>query len=174
MAAGRERPLVVVSLSTTFMEQRALATRILTALGTMPVRVLFTLGPALRLDHAALAGNIVTADFVPHAAVMPHASAVVTHAGLGTIAAALSAGVPLVCMPAGRDQGDNAVRVVQAGAGVRVSQTASPAKIRAAVERTLTDPALRAGAKRMQEAFDRDGASSAAAMIEEMSFDVRR
>ena len=40
------RPLVVVSLSTTFMDQRGLAVRIIQALGGMPVRALFTVGPA--------------------------------------------------------------------------------------------------------------------------------
>jgi MGT family glycosyltransferase len=164
--ADDERPLVVVSLSTTFMDQRRLAERILEALGGMSVRGLFTLGPALRLDGAAVPGNVVTADFVPHAAVMPSASAVVTHAGLGTVAAALSAGTPLVCVPGGRDQGDNAVRVVEAGAGVRLSPRARPAKIRAAIDRALTDPGLHGGATQMRNAFARDGAAAAAAALE--------
>jgi UDP:flavonoid glycosyltransferase YjiC (YdhE family) len=47
------RPLVVVSLSTTFMDQRPLAVRILEGLDGMPVRALFTLGPALRFEGAA-------------------------------------------------------------------------------------------------------------------------
>jgi UDP:flavonoid glycosyltransferase YjiC (YdhE family) len=100
---------------------------------------------------------------------MPQASAVVTHAGLGTVAAALSAGVPLVCVPAGRDQGENAVRVVEAGAGVRLPQRARPDAIRAAVERAISDPALRDGASRMQQAFTRDGASQAVTLLEEMA-----
>jgi MGT family glycosyltransferase len=167
--AGDERPLVLVGLSTTFMDQRALAERIIEALGDMPVRGLFTLGPALRLEGKSLPDNVVTADFVPHAAVMPSASAVITHAGLGTVGAALSAGVPLVCMPSGRDQGDNAVRVVAAGAGIRLSPRATPARIRAAVERALSDPELRAGADRMREAFARDGAAGAAAALETLA-----
>ena len=167
--AQDSRPLVVVSLSTTFMDQRPLATRIVKALGGMPVRVLFTLGPALRLDDVALPENVVATEFVPHAAVMPQASAVVTHAGLGTVAAGLSAGVPLVCVPAGRDQGENAVRVVEAGAGVRLPQRARPDAIRAAVERAIGDPALREGASRMQQAFTRDGASEAMPLLEEMA-----
>ena len=166
---GDERALVLVSLSTTFMDQRRLAERILEALGDMPVRGLFTLGLALRLDRKSIPDNVVTADFVPHAAVMPSASTVVTHAGLGTVAAALSAGVPLVCMPIGRDQGDNAVRVVAAGAGIRLSPRARPAKIRAAIERTLSDAGPRAGAERMREAFARDGAAAAVAALERMA-----
>ena len=164
-----ERPLVLVSLSTTFMDQRGLAERILDALGDLPVRGLFTLGPALCRDRMSIPDNVVTADFVPHAAVMPSASSVVTHAGLGTVAAALSAGVPLVCMPSGRDQGDNAVRVVEAGAGIRLSARARPAKIRAAIERTLSDAGLQAGAERMRGAFVRDAAAAAASELERLA-----
>jgi len=58
------RPLVVVGLSTTFMDQRPLARRILEAVGGLPVRVLFTLGPALRVDGVAIPDNVVTATFV--------------------------------------------------------------------------------------------------------------
>ena len=166
--AGDSRPLVVVSLSTTFMDQRPLAMRILKALDGMPVRGLFTLGPALRLKDVAVPENVVTTEFVPHSAVMPRASAVLTHAGLGTVCAALSAGVPLVCMPAGRDQAENAVRVVEAGAGVRLPQRARAGAIRVAVERAISDPALRDGARRMQGAFTRDGASQAVSLLEEM------
>jgi UDP:flavonoid glycosyltransferase YjiC (YdhE family) len=167
--ARDSRPLVVVSLSTTFMDQRPLAMRILKGLDGMSARVLFTLGPALRFEDVAVPENVVTTEFAPHSAVMPQASAVVTHAGLGTVCAALSAGVPLVCMPAGRDQADNAVRVVEAGAGVRLSPRARPGTIRAAVERAISDPALRDGASRMQQAFTRDGASQAVSLLEEMA-----
>jgi MGT family glycosyltransferase len=167
--AEDSRPLVVVSLSTTFMDQRPLAVRILKALDGMRVRGLFTLGPALRFEDVAVPENVVTTEFVPHSAVMPQASAVVTHAGLGTVGAALSAGVPLVCVPGGRDQGENAVRVVEAGAGVRLPQRARPDAIRAAVERAISDPALRDGASRMKQAFTRDGAAGAVSLLEEMA-----
>jgi UDP:flavonoid glycosyltransferase YjiC (YdhE family) len=75
--ASDRRPLVVVGLSTTFMDQRSLARRILEAVGELPVRVLFTLGPALQLDGLPVPDNVVTAGFVPHGSVMPHASAAI-------------------------------------------------------------------------------------------------
>jgi UDP:flavonoid glycosyltransferase YjiC (YdhE family) len=162
------RPLVVVSLSTTFMDQRDLARRILQALDGMRVRALFTAPPALDLNGLPIPENVVVAGYIPHAAVLPQASAVVTHAGLGTIAAALGAGVPVVCIPSGRDQPDNAVRVVEAVAGIRVPPRARPAKIRAAIERALSEPQFQAGARRMKQAFDRDGAGSAVTLLEQM------
>jgi len=167
------RPLVVVGLSTTFMDQRAVARRILEAVRGLPIRVLFTLGPALRLDGLSVPENVVTAGFVPHSAVMPHAAAAITHGGLGTIGAALSAGVPLVCIPSGRDQADNAVRVAEAGAGLRLSSGARPRAIRSAIERVLTDRDLQAGAQEMQREFSRDGAADAADHLESMEAKTR-
>jgi UDP:flavonoid glycosyltransferase YjiC (YdhE family) len=173
-SADDPRPLVVVSLSTTFMDQRALATRILQALGRMAVRALVTTGPALDLEGVPIPHNVALAAFVPHAAVMPEASVVVTHAGLGTVAAALRAGVPVVCLPSGRDQPDNAVRVVEAGAGIRLSKRASATRIRSAIQRALTEPALQAGAHRMQAAFARDGTPAVVAILETMTGDAPR
>jgi UDP:flavonoid glycosyltransferase YjiC (YdhE family) len=70
----------------------------------------------------------------------------VTHAGLGSVAAALSQGVPLVCTPIGRDQHLNAGRVVALGAGLRLDQAADPADIADAVRTVLADAKFRAAA----------------------------
>ena len=157
-----ERPLVVVSLSTTYMRQEDLARRVLEAVGELPVRVLFTAGPALASSALRPAPNTVVEPFVPHRSVFPQASLVVTHGGWGTINAALSCGAPLVCIPCGRDQPDGARRVSDAGAGVIVRKSASPNRIRAAVVDALRDPQLRAGAARMASALGRrDGAEAA-------------
>ena len=89
---------------------------------------------------------------------------------MGTVHAALAAGVPLVCMPGGRDQDDVAARVVFHEAGVRVSQGASAAKLRRAVERALGDESLRAGAARFAREFEgQDGAANAADELEELA-----
>ena len=56
---------------------------------------------------------------------------------------ALAAGVPLVCMPMGRDQNENAARVVYHGAGVRVSPRASAERVRAAIRAVIDSPRYR-------------------------------
>jgi UDP:flavonoid glycosyltransferase YjiC (YdhE family) len=148
---GDDRPLVVVGLSTTHQAHDPLLERIVAALASLPVRALVTTGGAtLRSTPPA---NVYVARFVPHARVLPEAAAVVTHAGLGTVHAALAHGLPLVCLPIGRDQPDNAARVEWHGAGLRLSPKSSPAVIRAAVERVLRDPAFAASARRLASAF---------------------
>ena len=149
--AGNDRPLVVVGLSTTHQAHDPLLERIVAALATLPVRALVTTGGATL--RSTPPDNIHVARFVPHAQVLPGAAAVVTHAGLGTVHAALAHGLPLVCLPIGRDQPDNAARVKSHGAGLRLSPTSSPAEIRAAVERVLGDPAYAASARRLGAAF---------------------
>jgi MGT family glycosyltransferase len=162
--ADNTDPLVVVSFSTTFMDQRPMAARVLEAVASLPVRALLTTGPALDLDGLPVPANARVVAFAPHAAVLPHASLVVTHGGLGTIHAALAAGVPLVVMPDGRDQPDNAARVVEAGAGVRLPRRASAARLRRTITGALGDRSLAEAAKRMAQAIER--ADGAAAVVE--------
>ncbi len=148
-------PLIVVSFSTSYMNQRALAQRVLDAVAGLAVRVLLSTGPALEADELKLPANTHMVAFVPHRTVFPHASLVVTHAGWQTVNAALADGIPLLCIPDGRDQPDNAARVVLAGAGVRVRKTTSPRKLRKAIEQALDDPALKHGAQSMASALAR-------------------
>ncbi|MCW2985466.1 MAG: rebG 2, partial [Conexibacter sp.] len=136
-----DAPLVLVGLSSTYMAQGDLLGRIVAALGTLPVRALVTLGPALEPDAlGAVPANVTVVASAPHAQVLEHAALVITHAGHGTIIKSLAAGVPVVALPMGRDQPDNAARMVAAGAGVALKPTAKVAAIRAAVADVLERP----------------------------------
>ena len=164
------RPLVLASFSTTYMGQHGLARRAVEALGGLDVRALLTTGPAVDPATLPRPANVEIRQAVPHTAVLPEASLVVTHAGLGTVHAALTAGVPLVCMPGGRDQGDTAARVAFHRAGVRIRQGASPGRLRRAVSQALADASLKQGAERMAQAFAaHDGAVRAADELEALA-----
>ncbi len=131
------RPLVVVSLSSTYMAQEKVLARVIEGLGRLDARVLVTTGPTIDPASLRAPNNTAVVRSAPHAQLFPEAAVVVTHAGMGTVTRALAAGVPLVCVPMGRDQLDVAARVVHAGAGVRLRAGAKPAAIRAAVERVM-------------------------------------
>jgi MGT family glycosyltransferase len=166
-------PLVVVSFSTSYMDQQALAQRVLDALAGLSVRVLLTAGPALETHLLRLPANARTVEYIPHRTVLPYAALVVTHAGWQTVNAALADGVPLVCVPDQRDQPDNAVRVVACGAGVRVSKHASPAKLRRVIAAALADPMLKRGAGAMAKALARsDGAVAVADRLEQLALSL--
>ena len=85
-----------------------------------------------------------------------------THGGHGTVIKALAAGVPLVVIPHGRDQADNAVRVTERGAGLKLARTAQPSAIAAAVRSAIADPGYRAAAARLGAAIRTDAAGSRA------------
>ena len=54
---------------------------------------------------------------MPFSQLLPHASALVHHGGIGSCAQAFAAGIPQLIMPMAYDQLDNATRVQQLGAG---------------------------------------------------------
>lgn len=169
------RPLVVVSFSTTFQNQRGALERVIAALGRLDVRGLVTLGPAMSTAEFDLPPNVTTVAGLPHSLIFPRAAAVVTHAGHGTIMRALAAGVPLLCMPMGRDQNDNAARVFHHGAGLRLKPTAGASKIASAVQRLLTEQRFRAKARTLGETIRRDAAEDRGVTeLEELAMSARR
>ncbi len=137
---GDTRPLILVSLSSTFQNQTATIQAVLDAATKLPVRVLVTRGPALVGAPLNIPANAVAVDSAPHDEVMREATLVVTHCGHGTVMRALAHGRPMLCLPMGRDQNDNAARVVACGAGLRLTPNADVATIRAALTSLLQDP----------------------------------
>jgi MGT family glycosyltransferase len=145
--ADDPRPLVVVSLSSTFQNQRDALQTAMTALGQLDVRGLATLGPAMADQSFDVPDNVVAVASAPHGLVFPHAAAFITHCGHGSIMRALASGLPLVAVPMGRDQDAAAVRIVHRGLGLRPKRT--PTAIAAAVNRVLTEPSFRTAAEGM-------------------------
>ena len=117
------------------------------------MRALVTLGPALDPSRFAAPANVTLETFVPHRAVLPHAAAIVSQCGLGTVMKALAHGVPLVCIPLVGDQPENAARVQALGAGVRLASDARAARIREAIGRVVADPTFRRAAQRVAAAI---------------------
>lgn len=144
-------PWVLVTCSTEYQGDEALAAAAIEGLRDEPVRVLVTAADATDAAMLPTAANARVERFVPHSAVLPHASAVVCHGGMGITQKAIAAGVPLLVVPFGRDQPEVARRVTEAGAGVRLPQ------------RKLTPERLRMGVRRAM--LLRDGAREAGAVL---------
>jgi MGT family glycosyltransferase len=159
-------PLVLVGMSSTFMDHADVLQRATTALGDLPVRGLVTTGPAIPVDAIDAPSNVTVVERAPHSEVLRHASAVLTHAGHGTVIKSLAAGVPVVAVPLGRDQLDNAARVAHHGAGLRLKPNASSEAIARAVRRVLDEPSYRANAERLASAIAAETADDRA--VEEL------
>lgn len=149
-----DEPLILVSLSTTDQGQLDLLQRLLAAIASLPVRALVTLGNAVDADQLNPPANAVIERFVPHAAVLPHARLVITHAGHGTVMAAVGAGIPMVCIPMGRDQPAVAARVTRHGLGISIAPEAGVADLRSAIDHVLGEPAYRDASRRMATAIE--------------------
>ena len=148
------RPLIVVSYSTTFQDQVGTLQRIADAVAGLDARVLLSRGEAIAADELRLPDNVVAERFVPHAAVLPHARLLVTHAGHGTVMAAVTAGVPMVCTPMGRDQYAVSECVERLGLGVVAAMTAASSELRTIISAALDDEALRERARHFAAGLD--------------------
>jgi MGT family glycosyltransferase len=154
------RPLVVVTLSTAFQNDRRLAEVACTALAGLPFDVVVTTA-GVEPGGLQAPPNVRVERFVPHTPLLQRAACLVCHAGMGVTQRALAHGVPVVAIPFGRDQPEVARRVVVAGAGVRLpARKLTPERLLAAVERALE---CRAGAERLAATFAAAGGASAAA-----------
>lgn len=164
-------PNVLISLSTTAQGHEPLLRRCVHAAVGLPVNVIVTLGPALRHVQLPEAPNLQVAAAAPHDLLVPRCRAVVTHAGHGTVVRPLMHGAPVVCVPTGRDQPENAARVEHARAGLRVSPAAPAGAIRRAIARLLADPAYAAAAAELGAAIRRecDGGQKAADGLERVA-----
>ena len=155
-----ERPIVLVTCSTLFQNDRRIPEIACEAFAGEPFDVVVT---TAEVDASALTPppNVRIERFVPHTPVLERAACVVCHAGMGIAQKALAHGVPVVAVPFGRDQPEVARRVEVSGAGVRLPKKhLDPAHLRSAVRRAIE---LQPGAARIAAAFRAAGGASAAA-----------
>ncbi len=147
-----DQPMVYVTLGTLHGDVSTYR-GLLDALADLDVNVVMTVGrgndPA---PLAPLPANAVVERFVPQSFILPRASVVVTHGGSGSILGALAEGLPMVLVPQGADQFENAARCAELGAGlVLMPGEVTSRSVREAVETVLAEPAHRASARAMAE-----------------------
>jgi UDP:flavonoid glycosyltransferase YjiC (YdhE family) len=145
---GSPRPLVYVSFGSAaagngfFPEIYRDAAQ---ALADLPVRVLLTIGTEVDPeDLGPVPANVHVESWVPQSAVMAHATAMVGHGGSGSTLAAMAAGMPLAVVPLFADQPENAQRVAELGAGLRLDGVTGLAE---GVTELLTEPSYRRRAR---------------------------
>jgi MGT family glycosyltransferase len=157
---GDGRPLVTVGFSTTFQNHGAVMQNVIDALAPLPVRVLVTLGGSIEAGELRPAENCVIVASAPHTVVMREAALVVTHGGHGTVMRGLISRVPMLVIPHGRDQNDNAVRITERGAGLSLMPGATVEVIRKACVRLLNEPGFKENARRLGDKVAADAAAS--------------
>ena len=142
-APAGDAPLVVVSFSSLYQAQEAALRTIIAALGDMPVRAVITTGPTIDPAEFDARPHVAVVRSAPHGRLLEDAAVFVTHAGHGSTLRPLMASVPLLCLPMGRDQNDNAARVAHRGAGLTLPADAGVEAIKTAIGRLLAEPAFK-------------------------------
>ena len=135
------------TLGTVFnVESGNLLDRLVNALAQLDGDAVLTVGPHIGPDElVAPPGRLLQVEqFVPQHKLLGGCDAVVCHGGSGTLIAALSLGVPVVVLPMGADQPDNADRCEELGVGVVLDAlTAEPTAISAAIHAVRNEPSYR-------------------------------
>jgi UDP:flavonoid glycosyltransferase YjiC (YdhE family) len=164
-----ERPWVHVTESTLAYGDPFLLRTAVDALADQPVELIVTTGQhrdQRALGPRATASNVHVAPWLSHGELLPRCSAVVTVGGKATILAAMEAGVPMVLVPTTWDKPDNARRVTEAGAGVRLSaRRLTPQRLREALQELLGDRRYRDNARRIAARLDAAPGPAGAAML---------
>jgi UDP:flavonoid glycosyltransferase YjiC (YdhE family) len=146
------RRLVYATLGTVFdVESGDLFSRLIGALALLDGESVLTIGTEVARHELPTAPPHVRIEpFVPQRELLGDCAAVVCHGGTGTVIAALSVGVPVVVLPMGADQPDNADRCEELGVGLALDvMTATPGQIAGAVREVATDDRYRAAAARL-------------------------
>jgi MGT family glycosyltransferase len=163
------RPLLAVGFSTTFQNHAGVLQKIIDATADLPVRTLITLGQIEARDLRAASNSVLVAS-APHDAVMRDAALVITHGGHGTVMRALVHHLPMLILPHGRDQPENAIRITERGAGICLPAEADVGEIRQAIERLLEDTSFATAARRLGEAVAREiNESPVVPLLEELA-----
>ncbi len=144
-----DRPKVLVSLSTTWFPGQVDAyRRIVAALAGLPVDAIVTTGGMATSQELAPPPNVTVVPFADHEALLPTVALVVCHGGHSTTMKAVAAGVPVLVIPMHPllDQPMVGAAIQDAGLGLTLKKSSSPARIREAIVSILGNPRFRAAA----------------------------
>jgi UDP:flavonoid glycosyltransferase YjiC (YdhE family) len=145
---GSTRPAVYVTFGTERTAATAPWPALLEAIGGREIDALVTTGAHGDVEALQeLPGNVRVERYVPQGHVLERVSAVVSHAGAGTMLGAVSAGAPQVVVPIFADQWDNADAIASAGAALVCEEDArTAAALGSALDRVIVDDECRTAA----------------------------
>ncbi len=149
-----DAPTIYFTLGTVFhLESGDLFSRVLTGLHDLPINVIATTGREIDpAEFGPQPAHIHIERYIPQALILPRCHAAVTHGGSGSVIGALAHGLPMVLIPIGADQPQNAARCEALGvARVLDAVDATPDTIREAVTTVLQDLSYRQAAERLRD-----------------------
>ncbi|MGC4808706.1 macrolide family glycosyltransferase [Micromonospora sp. DT233] len=169
-------PVLLVSLGTTVNRRPDFFRTCARTFAGTPWHVVMTLGrSADPAELGPLPPNVEAHRWVPHLAVLQHASVFVCQGGTGSLMEAMYQGVPAVVVPQQADQYPTARQVVDLGVGRSINPEELDADtLRAAVEAIAADPDFRRRAQELSRSVhEAGGAVAVADRLEQILADRR-
>ncbi|WP_344535457.1 macrolide family glycosyltransferase [Streptomyces albiaxialis] len=164
--------VLLVSLGTQYTRQPEFYRNCVAAFGGLPGwHVVLQIGE--HTDPAALGpvpDSVEVRSWVPQSAILEEADAFVTHAGMGGSGEGLCTATPMIAVPQGAEQFQNADRLVELGVACRIdTPDATPEALRAALmELTGSAEVARRARELRAHALAEGGTPRAVSLIEEM------
>jgi MGT family glycosyltransferase len=161
--------LVYLSLGSLGSADVELMRTLVGELAETPHRYVVSKGPQHELYE--LGENMVGAEFLPQASILPQVDVVITHGGNNTVTESFFFGKPMVVLPLFWDQYDNAQRVDELGFGVRLpTYSHAPEELPDVIDRLLEDRALHERLERVSKRLQTvPGTQRAADLIERVA-----
>ena len=160
---------IYVSLGTVFNGKPKVFSKIMSAMEGTDCQVIVSAGGAYNsLIRHNVPRNTMLFPSVPQVDILPRMDLVIGHGGNNSIGETLAAGKPLIVLPVGGEQGDNASRIEYLKVGLRLDiKRFTVEEIRQTVERIRKDSTFSFRAKEIKAAIDRtDGPQTASDCIE--------
>ncbi|MFI7612527.1 macrolide family glycosyltransferase [Nonomuraea terrae] len=161
---GDGRPVLLVSLGTTYNHRPDFYRTVLDAARDRPWHVVLAVGGVDPATLGPIPPNVEVHARVPQLAVLRHARAFVTHAGMGSTMESLHFGVPMVAVPQMAEQRANADRIAELGLGQALpADGVTGAALWEAIEGVAADERVRERLRWMQGELAAAGGAGAAA-----------
>lgn len=150
---SQDSPKIYVSLGTVFNKRPKVFGKIIEAFADNRYQLIVSAGGAFtRLRSQSIPSNVILIESAPQVKILSHVDAVICHGGNNTVNETLAAGKPLLVMPVGGEQGDNASRVVYLGVGLRADiKKSTSQEIGSKVRRLIDEPIFRQRAKEIAD-----------------------
>ncbi|MCP5048798.1 MAG: glycosyltransferase family 1 protein [bacterium] len=119
-------------------------------------------------EFGEIPGNVTVLDWAPQIEILNISSLVITHGGLGTVKESIFFGVPMIVLPLGRDQFDNAKHVQHHQLGIEMDlENLKADELEANIDHLLTSSDIRDSVGKMKALFrEKEEAQIGAKFIE--------
>jgi MGT family glycosyltransferase len=148
-----DRPLILVSASSTQYNEPEYFRTLIDALKNLPWGVVISTGDMTDFSSFKhIPDNVEMHQYLPYPKVLPHVWLNICQGGTSTIVESMCHGVALICISQNAEPAEYSDRVAEMGIGIHIRQPElSPESLRQAVLRIADDASMLARARQMQE-----------------------